>query len=130
MICAMKSNIKWAAVFLVLCVVCAVIWMVRQNSMENEAVAVIKQGNNVIQTINLSDVSEPYEFEVIDENGGRNLIRAEYGKIAVIDADCPDKVCVNQGYIDNSAVPIVCLPHKLSVTITGIKDDVDAVAGD
>lgn len=125
----MKSNIKWIVIFTVLCAVCAVIWTIRQNSAEDTVVAVIKQGNTEIKRIDLFSVSEPYEFEVTDEKGGRNTIRAERGKIAVIDADCPDKLCVKQGYIDNGAVPVVCLPHKLSITITGGKEEIDAVAG-
>lgn len=126
----MKSNIKWIAVFSAFCIVCVIIWIVCQNITENSAVAVIKQENNIIQTIDLYEVSEPYEFEVADENGGHNKISVEQGRIAVIDADCPDKVCVNQGYIDNGAVPIVCLPHRLSITITsGNKEEPDAVSG-
>lgn len=125
----MRSNIKWAVFFAALCALCAAIWIVRGKSDGDTAIAQIKQGNNIIQTIDLMKVSEPYEFEITDESGGRNTIRVEHGRIAVIDADCPDKICVNQGYIENSAVPIVCLPHKLSITITGRQEEIDAVAG-
>lgn len=126
----MKSNIKWIVFFAVFCLVCAAIWLVRVGSVGNTAIAQIKQGNNVAEEINLLEVLEPYELEITDENGGHNTIRVEYGRIAVIDADCPDKVCVNQGYIENSAVPIVCLPHKLSITIISKdKETIDAVAG-
>jgi hypothetical protein len=105
-------------------------WFARKNTYNGNTVAVIKQGNSVIQKIDLSDIAQPYEFEIADENGGHNKIRVENGKIAVIDADCPDKICVEQGYINNSAVPIVCLPHKLSITIIGGADEyADAVAG-
>ena len=125
----MKSNIKWIVIFALLCVVCAVIWILRGNGTQNSAVAQIKQGNDVIKAIDLSTVNEPYEFEITDGNGGRNTVRVERGRICVIDADCPDKICVNQGYISNSSVPIVCLPHKLSITITDKNEEIDAVAG-
>lgn len=125
----MKSNSKWIVIFTVLCAVCAAIWLVRGRNAQEAVTAQIKQGNNIIQTIDLSEVFEPYEFEVTDGHGGRNIIRAEHGRIAVIDADCPDKLCVKQGYIENGAVPIVCLPHKLSITITGKNEEPDAVSG-
>ncbi|MGM9937890.1 MAG: NusG domain II-containing protein [Candidatus Ornithomonoglobus sp.] len=124
-----KKDIKWIMIFVSLCMVCAGIWFARGADTDALTVAVVKQGNNVIRTIDLSDVTEPYEFEVTEEHGGSNRIRVERGRISVIDADCPDKVCVNRGYIKNSAVPIVCLPHKLSIIITGEKDETDAVAG-
>ncbi len=125
----MKSNIKWISIFAALCALCAIIWIARGKSGEEAVIAQIRQGDNVIRTINLSEVSEAYEFDVTDKSGGRNTIRAEHGRIAVIDADCPDRICVNQGYIDNGAVPIVCLPHKLSIIITAQKEETDAVAG-
>lgn len=122
----MNSNIKWIMIFTVICAICIGIYFIQPKG---GVTAQIKQGNNVIKTINLSEVSEPYEIEVTDEHGGYNKIRIEHGRIAVIDADCPDKICVHQGYIENGAVPIVCLPHKLSITIIGAKDDTDAVTG-
>ena len=125
----MKSNIRWIIFFLAVCIICAAIWVVRVNSADGKTIAEIKQGDKIIQTIDLLDVLVPYEFDVTDEHGGHNRIRVEEGRIAVIDADCPDKICVNQGYIKNGAVPIVCLPHKLSITITGGEKEIDAVSG-
>lgn len=125
----MKSNIKWILAFTLLCVVCGAVWLFQSRITDGAVTAQIKQGDRIIRTIDLSDVSEPYEFEITDENGGYNRIRVETGSIAVIEADCPDKVCVNQGSIKNSARPIVCLPHKLSITITDKNDGIDAAAG-
>jgi hypothetical protein len=125
----MKSNIKWIIIFVMICIICLVVWLVRGNQTQSAAVAQIKQGNDIIKEIDLSEISEPYEFEITDDNGGHNTVRVERGRICVIDADCPDKICVNQGYISNSAVPIVCLPHKLSITITDKQETIDAVAG-
>jgi hypothetical protein len=125
----MKSNIKWIIIFVLICIACLTIWLVRRNQTQSTAVAQIKQGNEIIKEIDLSEISESYEFEITDDNGGHNTVRVERGRICVIDADCPDKICVNQGYISNSAVPIVCLPHKLSITITDKQETIDAVAG-
>lgn len=124
----MKDSIKWIIFFTLLCAVCVVIWVVRGSGTSEAAVAQIKRGGSVIETIDLSSVAEPYEF-VIEDDTGYNKIRVEKGRIAVTDADCKDKICVNSGYIDNSAVPIVCLPHRLSITIVGGDKDIDAVAG-
>ena len=124
----MKKNIKWIIVFTVFCAVCLGV-MLLQNNLKIGTIAQIKQGDTVIKTIDLSKVKTPYEEKIEDGNGGYNIIRIENGRIAVIEADCPDKVCVGQGYIENGAVPIVCLPHKLSVTIINSYENVDAVVG-
>lgn len=125
----MKNNIKWIAFFALVCIVCGVIWSLSQNSLHDNPIAQIRQDGKIIRTVDLSAVKEPYELTVSEKHGGYNKIRVEKGKIAVVEADCPDKICVNQGYIENSTVPIVCLPHKLSITVTGKENSIDAVAG-
>ena len=41
------------------------------------------------------------------------------GTAQVIEAACPDQVCVRQGAVRYEGESIVCLPHKLVVTIRG-----------
>ena len=48
------------------------------------------------------------------------------------EASCPDKICVDRGWIDNGVIPIVCLPNKLTIEIRGgvdKADQIDAVTG-
>ena len=35
------------------------------------------------------------------------------------EADCPDGTCVRQGAIQTPGETIVCLPHRVTVTIVG-----------
>lgn len=41
-------------------------------------------------------------------------------KIRFLESDCPDKVCVNTGFIGSSGQTAVCLPNALSVKIVPI----------
>jgi hypothetical protein len=46
-------------------------------------------------------------------------------------ADCRDQICVHHIPISGSGESIICLPHKLVVTVTGKQDnenDLDGVA--
>lgn len=124
----MNKNIRWAAVFLGLCLICISVFLLHGNS-QNGKLAVISQDGKVINTIDLSSVNTPYTIKISGSDGSYNILSVERGKIAVTEADCPDKTCVNQGYIDDGSVPIVCLPHKLTVTIKDEKSPLDAVAG-
>ena len=74
-------------------------------------------------SIDLSLVTEPYEFTLTDGRGS-NVIRVEPGRIVVVSADCPDKVCVHQGRVTTAGIPIVCMPHRLVIQIEG--DEIDA----
>lgn len=79
-------------------------------------VANIYRNGEPVLSIDLSLVTEPYELTLSDENGS-NVIRVEAGRIAVVRADCPDKVCVKAGWRSDSASPIVCLPHRLVIRV-------------
>ena len=123
----LKKNIKWTVAFLILCALCVSLHFFHSGAQRGKT-AVIKRGGEVIKTIDLSAVSEPYEIK-IEGDGGFNIISVEKDRIAVKDADCPDKLCVKQGFIDTGAYPIVCLPHKVTVSIENGAGEVDAVAG-
>ena len=50
-------------------------------------------------------------------NGGTNILKIEDGKAFLIEASCPDHLCMNQGKIDQSGETITCLPNRLTVSV-------------
>ena len=82
-----------------------------------ELVADIYQNGLLYQQINLDQVTEEYNFEIIDHDGHRNEIAVRHGSIGILSADCPDKLCVRQGFSDSSLLPIVCLPNRLVIRV-------------
>ena len=59
----------------------------------------------------------------------RQITSQDGRNVRMIAADCPDKVCVDTGWIGNGAVPIVCLPHHLVIRIEKQpQNDIDSVA--
>ncbi|MBO7170787.1 MAG: NusG domain II-containing protein [Clostridia bacterium] len=56
-------------------------------------------------------------------NGGTNLLVIENGTARMEEADCPDRTCVRTGRIRYAGQRIVCLPNRVTVTVTG--DDTD-----
>ena len=73
--------------------------------------------------------ADPETFAVEGKDGHRNVVEVERGRIRVTEANCPDQVCVRQGWISDGATPIVCLPHALVIEITGAQDGPDGAAG-
>lgn len=112
----MKSNKFWIILILIILVGSATVTALIYNRKTNGTIANIYKNGECIYSIDLSRVEEPYTIKIKDELG-ENTVSVEKGKIAVIEADCPDKVCVHQGYITNGLAPIVCLPHKLVIKI-------------
>lgn len=68
------------------------------------------------------------DMDIAGYAGGHNFIRVQGSKVKMLDADCPDKVCVHTGTIDKVGQTIVCLPHKLVVEISGSNSsDLDSI---
>ena len=64
----------------------------------------------------------------IDTETGYNVITVKDGEVTVTEADCRDQICVEHKKIKKTGETIVCLPHKLVVTVTGDEPkDFDAV---
>lgn len=57
----------------------------------------------------------------------KNIIEIKDGQVYMKEADCPDHLCVKQGKISKSGQTIICLPHKIIVTVISDNDaEVDA----
>ena len=107
-------------------IISAVTLFIIRKTPANEA-RIILDGE-LVEVINLSEVSEPYTF-VVECETGINVIAVENGRIRVSEADCPDGSCIHQGWISGGSTPIVCLPHSLVIELTrGDKPEVDAIA--
>ncbi len=48
-----------------------------------------------------------------------NQLVIKDGQADMIGANCPDKLCVHQAAISKAGQSIICLPHKLIVSIEG-----------
>lgn len=96
----------------------ASVFLILRNSLSgNGPTAEVYQNGNLIASIALNDVNESYTFTVRAEDIGSNVIEVRQGAIGIVTADCPDQICVHQGFISNSALPITCLPHRLVIQI-------------
>lgn len=89
------------------------------------AVVVILQDGEEIGRYPLREETEL----LIEGNHGENLLIIQDGKAFMKEADCPDGLCVKQKAISRQGESLICLPHRLVVTVEGASEnDVDAVA--
>ena len=73
-------------------------------------------------------LSEDTVLAVGEGQGFRNVVEVAQGRVRVAEADCPDRLCVRQSWISREGESIVCLPHKLVVTVRGGEAGPDAIA--
>lgn len=76
--------------------------------------AVITLNGKTTEKLSLTEAESKY---ITVKGAEGTVIEINNGRIRVKSADCPDKICVNAGYISNVGERIVCLPKKLIVEI-------------
>ena len=92
-------------------------------------------GDSVTITIDgevygIYSLEDEQEIPIPNKNGEiSNILLISSGKAKMIEADCPDKLCMNQNSIYRNNENIVCLPNHVVVTITSKEsDEIDAIA--
>lgn len=70
-------------------------------------------------------LSEDCEKTITTSDGGENTLVIQDGTASVTDANCPDKICVHHAAIRRSGESIICLPHRLTVSIVSSDGDSD-----
>ena len=75
-----------------------------------DSINVISDGE-IIYSGKLADIKEP--LEINSRKIGYNKIVITDSGAKVTEADCPDKLCIEQS--KRGTYPIVCLPHKLVI---------------
>ena len=88
--------------------------------------AVVEVDGKEYKKITFSKDNEKKHLEIKTQYG-YNKVEIQGEKVRVIDADCPDKLDVKQGWINSAGEVIVCLPNRLVIEIRGEKNSQDEI---
>ena len=59
------------------------------------------------------------DYEIPGKEGPHNVIRVENGQVYMLEANCRDGLCIQQGRMKNTAKRIVCMPNGVVVSLEG-----------
>lgn len=112
--------------FLVVCSLAGIAFpFFSQAATAAQSEAVISVAGKVVKTVKLDGHEEQL---TIDGDSGYNIVQIEGRQVRVIESNCPDQLCVKQGWISRSPQQIVCLPNRIVVkVIHGKSSDVDTI---
>ena len=116
-----KNLIRDIALILIILALSTVILIVTRSRREQGAYVVVMVQNEEIARFSL-DVDGTYDI-----NGGTNTIEIKDGRVRMLEASCPNHLCIHQGWIRLEGQSIVCLPNKVIVTVRGTGDGFDFV---
>lgn len=114
-------------VLLFMITVSSIFLCLQYDNTDEDYTAYIYQNGILLESIDLSKVSESYSITITSKDGGTNQILIQPNSICVSDADCPDLICVHQGIIRNNLLPITCLPHGLVIELKPTRSNIDTV---
>lgn len=122
----MKIKLKkkdWALIAIVLCVA-ALAFLLHETVGGSGAGRVVVKVAGEIEGV--YDLSEDQEIEI---NGGTNILQIKGGKADMVEADCPDQLCVHQKSISRTGESIIiCLPNRVTAEIESAEgSEYDAV---
>ncbi|MCR8844663.1 NusG domain II-containing protein [Paenibacillus sp. SC116] len=105
-------------------------WLI-QNSSENNhnmtMTAEITVDGKLFKQVTLT---EEEQIITVPTDHGTNVLKVHNHGIEMIEADCPDQVCLSFGFVSRKGDTIVCLPHRVLVelkTDQAEESEIDAV---
>ena len=110
-----KTLALFLSAFLGFVAVACLLYLLLMPRSYDSCVADIYQDGQLLESISLGQVQDSYTIEITGDFGYTNRIEVQPGKIGVIWANCPDRLCVHQGFADTTTIPIVCLPNRLVI---------------
>ena len=119
---ANKKLLADLGIILGLLILAGVLFFLYFNKGEEGAGVIVRVDGVEMARYSLSD-SGKYEL-----NGGTNILVIEDGVAYMLEADCPDHICVSQGKVRYAGQCITCLPNKLTVTVYGTDEGVELVS--
>ena len=118
-----KTALLATALLLLLCAASILCLLPREDT---RYTAHIYQNGTLIMSIPLDQVTQPRQFTLYGENGCSNTLEVRPGSIGIVSADCPDKICVQQGFLHDSRLPVTCLPNRIVITLEPSGEDGDS----
>lgn len=119
-----RDTIILTVVLVIIAVVVLVFYMIKQNG----SYAEITVDGELFGTYSLN---EDQEIPIADSDGNvTNTAVIKDGKIFMLEATCPDKLCIKQGKKNDANSEIVCLPNRVVISVKSgdKKADYDTVA--
>ncbi len=125
----MSKYGKGIAALLVLAVAASAGWLWLNGHSGSGQILEIYQHGQLVETVTLTPSGQSRTIVLTGDDGAENTVLIQDGQVCMSHATCPDQVCVNQGWIADGTVPIVCLPNQVILQIKGGGSALDAIAG-
>ena len=122
-----KKLVRDIALILIILAFSTVILLVTRSRNDQGAYVVVMVRNEEVARYSMA-INGIYD--IYDNNGNNakiNTIEIKDGRVRMLEASCPNHLCIRQGWIKFEGQSIVCLPNKVTVIVRGTDDGFDFV---
>ena len=131
----MQRKIRWSWLDLVIAtgiVLFSLYWLVSRSETQGALkTAVIYKDGVVIERVSLA-ASEERRFEErridLAPHGVAMVVAVRQGRVRVLSSSCRQQICVRKGWVAHAHDPIICIPNKITIEVTGTESDYDAIS--
>ena len=119
-----KKLVRDIALILIILALSTVILLVTRSRKDQGAYVVVMVRNEEVARYSMAING------IYDNNGNNakiNTIEIKDGRVRMLEASCPNHLCIRQGWIRFEGQSIVCLPNKVTVIVRGTDDGFDFV---
>lgn len=120
-----KNDFLLIAIFLL---VAAILWLWSSGSpseVTEGEVVIYKDGHEFA----LIPLATEKTVIVEDDDGNRNVIQIQGGRVEMIEATCQDQICVHTRPAQKDEQSIICLPNRVVVEVRSTnKNEIDGVS--
>lgn len=95
----------------------SLLWLAWPQDTAGHLTAVISVDGQTVRTLDLTTAKDQ-EFSILDETGLSITFQVRDHAIRFLSSDCPDKVCVNTGFLRGDLDVASCLPNRTSLFVT------------
>lgn len=125
---SVKFN-RYDALVVLLILLLAAALFIRQLPREEDGGALtltVTSDGVILEEAPLSAMEGEHRYQ---SGGYTVVVSVEDGRVRVVSSDCPNRDCVHTAAISRAGQSIVCLPARLSVTLSGENTSYDLIAG-
>jgi hypothetical protein len=122
----MKRSDRIAAVLVIAAaVIFAIVWIAMHRV--SGRIALIHVDGKLVATVDLSS-EIPHTLHIAGALGPVDVLADGKGTIRVLDATCPDQICVKTAPARSPGDQIICVPNRMVITVEGKRTTIDALA--
>lgn len=110
-----KSDRTWTGTLLVITLIAAAFFLYNQPKGAALTAQISVEGTLVAEI----DLNKPIAKNLIEVEGpiGTSVIEVKPGAIHMKYSPCPDRICMNTGWIDRPGQVIACVPNRIIITV-------------